>query len=127
MKRTIVTALITFATTIALFSGTSAPVVIQPATVTAQSANPRSDLVTSLRQDVGKFFDAMQAFKGHRQEKISNNITFVSGDLTGSNATNTFVAADMNQMITDFNTCIDAVQNGGTISVGVWANVLKCK
>ena len=63
MKRTIITALITFATTIALFSGTSAPVVIQPATVTAQSANPRSDLVTSLRQDVGKFFDAMQSFQ----------------------------------------------------------------
>lgn len=93
----------------------------------AQSANPRADLVTGLRQDVGNFFNAMQSFKAHRQEKISNNVTFVSGDLIGNNNTGTYVAGDMNQMVTDFNTCVDAVQAGGTISVGVWTNVIKVK
>lgn len=95
--------------------------------VAAQSANPRADLVTALRQDSAAMYTTIQTFRGHRAEYVFKNVNFVSGDLTGSNVTGTFVADDVDQMVTDMKTICDAIENGGTIGVGVWGNVLKIK
>lgn len=125
MKRTILTVTITFVMALLLFGGQRAPV---QATESRQSANPRSDLVTFLRQDVAAFNGAMDSFVAHRAEYVARNISpFVIGDMTGSNSSTSFTAADVNQSVVDFNTIVNAVRNGGTISVGVWGNVIKIK
>lgn len=95
--------------------------------VLAQSANPKGDLITALRQDAGNMFTAIQSFRGHRAEYVSKNINFVDGDLTGANSTGQFVGNDVDQMVVDMKTICDAIENGGTINVGVWGNVIKIK
>ena len=123
--KTILTVVITAVMTLMLFGGNRAPV--QAVQVKAQSADPRGDLVTLVRQDVGNFNAAMDSFIAHRAEWAARNVTFVAGDLKGSNSGAGFVAADVTQAMTDFNTIITAVRSGGTISVGVWTNVIKIK
>jgi hypothetical protein len=91
------------------------------------SANPRSDLVSALRADVKAFNDAMDAFVAHRAEYVARNINFVIGDMVGANSSSSFNADDIDQAVVDFNTIISAVRSGGTISVGVWNNVIKIK
>jgi len=124
--KTILTVAITAVVTLMLFGGGRAPVQANPG-VKAQSANPRGDLVTLLRQDVGNFNAAMDSFVAHRAEVQGRNITFVTGDMTGSNSNGSMVAADVNQVIVDFQTIVTAVRSGGTIAVGVWGNCLKIK
>ena len=89
------------------------------------SANPRSDLVSALRADIAAFNSAMDSFVAHRTEVVARNLTFVAGDMTGANAT--IVAAELTQALTDMNTIVSAIRSGGTISVGVWPNVIKIK
>jgi len=127
MKRQILAFIIGGAITLALFGGSRAPV--QPIAAEAQSANPRGDLVTRVRQTVNKVNTGFDEFVAERAEYVGASITFTSADLTGSNITSpsTFTFGDMNQVMTDFNTIITNARNGGTTSVGVWANVLKVR
>lgn len=89
------------------------------------SANPKSDLVTKLRADVGALNTMMDAFVAHRAEYIARNADFVIGDLVGANATAGFAANDADQMVIDMNTIVTAIRSGGTIAVGVWTNCVK--
>ena len=90
-------------------------------------SNPRDALVTTIRQAVNDFNGAMDAFVAAKAEHVARNITFVIGDMIGSNSSGSFVAADAQQVMTDFQTIITAIRAGGTIPVGVWNNVVKIK
>ena len=91
------------------------------------SANPRSDLITAIRTDVANFNAAMDSFLGHRAEYVGRTFNFVAGDMVGENASASFTADDVDQAFTDFNTIISAIRAGGTLSAGVWPNVIKIK
>jgi len=90
-------------------------------------SNPRDALVTAFRQAVGDFNDAMDRFIALRAEYQARNINFVAGDMVGSNVSTSFAADDIDQCVVDFNDIITKVRAGGTISVGVWTNVIKIK
>jgi Zn-dependent M28 family amino/carboxypeptidase len=129
MKRQILTIIITVAISIALFGGSRAPEPIRPAAAEAQSANPRGDLVTKVRQDVAAIRAGFDSFTLHRNEYVEANVNFVIGDLSGSNITSpaTFVADDVDQVFVDLNDIITKVKAGGTISAGEWTNVMKIR
>ena len=91
------------------------------------SPTPKAELVTSLRTDVNNFNDAINSFIAHRAEFVDKNTTFVIGDMTGVNSSTEFTAANMNQMVIDFLDIVTKIKTGGTISVGVWTNVIKVK
>lgn len=91
------------------------------------SANPRSDLVSAFRADVAAFNAAMDSFVSHRAEYLARNVNFVIGDMTGSNSSTSFTADDVDQMVVDMNTIVNAIRSGGTIAVGVWNNCIKIK
>lgn len=129
MKRTIFSCIGTAIVTAMLFVGSGrAPVVIQPV-VDAQSANPRGDLVTRTRLTVNKINTGFDEFIAERAEYTGANINFTAGDLSGANVTSpsTYVADDVDQVMTDLNNIITDVKAGGTIASGEWANVLKIR
>jgi hypothetical protein len=125
MKRTILTALISSAMTLMLFGGNRTPEAIQPAQVVAQAATAKSDLITKMRQDVQLVTGGYESFRGHREELLARNFTFVDGDFSGANAGIT--ATVFNQAMTDFEDLRNKTYNGGTISVGVVNNVYKIR
>lgn len=129
MKRNVLVFVIGFAIAVALFGGSKAPAAMQSVTVRAQSANPRGDLVTRTRQVVGKINAGFDEFGAIRNEYVGANVNFTSADLSGSNITlpATFVADDVDQVMTDLNNIITDVKAGGTISVGEWTNVMKVR
>ena len=89
------------------------------------SANPNSDLVSAFRTGVANFFNALESFHAHLEEKNDRNLTFAAGDMQGANSGITF--GTLNQAISDFTVIYNAVHAGGTIAVGQWANVIKIK
>lgn len=91
------------------------------------TSNPRGELITAIRTDVANFNAAMDSFLGHRAEYVARAFNFVSGDMVGDNSSASFTADDVDQAFTDFNTVISAVRAGGTLSAGVWPNVIKIK
>jgi len=91
------------------------------------SANPKTDLITGVRTDVANFNAAMDSFLAHRAEYVARSFNFVSGDLGTENTSSAFTADDVDQVMTDFNTVVSAIRAGGTLSAGVWPNVIKIK
>ena len=69
----------------------------------------------------------MDDFLGCRAEYVARSINFVAGDMVGSNSSTSFAADDVDQAMTDMNTVVPAVRAGGTLSAGVWPNVIKIK
>lgn len=90
-------------------------------------SNIRDALITKTRQAVGDFNKAMDDFLAARAEYVARSINFVSGDMVGSNNSASFGADDVDQCMTDFNSVVSAVRAGGTLSSGVWPNVVKIK
>ena len=127
MKKQLLTILITAAISIALFSNSHVPLLPAPVPVAAQVSNPKDANITAIRAAVAKFNSAMDDALAARAEYVGRSFNFVTGDCVGSNSSTTFSCDDVDQAFTDFNTVISAVRAGGTLSAGVWPNVLKIK
>ena len=126
MKRSIVSFVVGAMVAVALFGGNKSPIVTLPV-VEAQVSNPRGANITGARQAVGNFNKAMDDFLAVRAEYVARSFNFVSGDMVGDNNSTSFTADDVDQAMTDFNTVITTVRAGGTLSAGVWPNVIKIK
>jgi hypothetical protein len=127
MKGKILAFLIGGAIALALLGGDRTPVIVQPVAAIAQTSSPRGALITGVRKSVGDFNKAMDDFLAWRAEYVARSFNFVIGDMVGDNNSSSFVADDVDQCMTDFNTVIGVVRAGGTLSAGVWPNVVKVK